>query len=153
MALYLIKTKLGAEKLVMSTVKDRAKKKKLQTYSIIIIPELRGYVIIEAEHLYEVENGVRDLQDVKQILGTIPYSEIEHFLKAETVKDVNRGDVVEIIEGPFRGEKARITRVDHAKAEVTIELVSTVVPIPITLGMRAIRRIDKAISPEEKENV
>ena len=67
------------------------------------------------------------------------------------------GDIVEIIGGPFKGEKAKITRVDTTKDEVILELFESTHPIPIKVHADYIKKImskDDAESqgpvPEEK---
>ena len=64
-------------------------------------------------------------------------------------KDVNiqKNDIVEIISGPFKREKAKVTRVDKAKDEVVVELLEAAVPIPITLTLANV----KVIRREEVE--
>ena len=58
-------------------------------------------------------------------------------------KEVNiqKNDIAEIISGPFKREKCKIARVDHAKEEVVVELLEAAVPIPITVKMDAVKVI------------
>ncbi len=63
---------------------------------------------------------------------------------------VNKGDVVEIIGGPFKNEKGKVTRVDEAKEELTIELLEAAIPIPITIPIESSRVIESAEKSEEK---
>lgn len=58
------------------------------------------------------------------------------------------GDIVEIIGGPFKGEKAKITRVDTTKDEVILELSESIRPIPIKVHADYIKKI---LSEEEGE--
>ena len=60
---------------------------------------------------------------------------------------VNIQDIVELISGPFKGEKARVVRVDLKKEELTIELFEATVPIPVTIRGDSI----KVIRKEEKD--
>jgi len=42
-----------------------------------------------------------------------PFSEVEHFLSpTPDVEGIAEGDIVELIAGPFKGEKARVQRID-----------------------------------------
>ena len=63
--------------------------------------------------------------------------------------EVSRGDIVEVVGGPFKNEKGKITRVDESREEVTIELLEAAIPIPITVGMASIRVLEKA---EDEKN-
>ena len=49
------------------------------------------------------------------------------------MKTLQEGQLVEIISGPFKGDKAKITRVNAAKEEVTVELQEAAVKIPVTI--------------------
>ena len=59
------------------------------------------------------------------------------------------GDVVRIIAGPFKGEKAKVTRLNLQKAEVVLELLEAAVAIPITLGLDSVKVIGKKEAEEE----
>jgi len=49
---------------------------------------------------------------------------------------------VELISGPFKGEKAVVKRVDKAHEEITMELIEAMVPIPITVKGDNVRVLD-----------
>ncbi len=53
------------------------------------------------------------------------------------------GNIVEVIAGPFKGEKARVQRIDEGKEEVTVELFEAMVPIPITVRGDHVRVLEK----------
>jgi transcription termination/antitermination protein NusG len=72
---------------------------------------------------------------------------------ASAYNDIRKNDIAEIITGPFKREKCKITRVDKTKDEVVVELLEAAVPIPITLKTDAIKVIrregeDETISDE-----
>jgi transcriptional antiterminator NusG len=56
---------------------------------------------------------------------------------------INEGAIVELISGPFKGEKARVKRVDVTKEEITVELFEAMVPIPITVRGDHVRVLSK----------
>jgi len=59
------------------------------------------------------------------------------------VTGMEAGDIVELIAGPFRGEKARIMRIDQSKEEITVELFEATVPIPVTVRGDHVKVIEK----------
>ena len=63
--------------------------------------------------------------------------------------NIQKNDIFEIISGPFKREKAKVTRIDQAKEEVIVELLEAAVPIPITVKLDAVKVIRRE---EEKEN-
>ena len=104
---------------------------------------MRGYIFIEAETRTDAEQGAFNIPYARGILPKeINYKEIEHMLE-QVKKDVNiqKNDICEIISGPFKREKAKISRVDKTKEEAVVELLESAVPIPITLKFDAIRVI------------
>ena len=67
-----------------------------------------------------------------QLLVTIP--------KDSGIKE---GDIVRVVSGPFKGEKAKVTRLDKTKSEVVVELLEAAVPIPITINLDSVKVIKK----------
>ncbi|MCX8169815.1 MAG: transcription elongation factor Spt5, partial [Candidatus Methanomethyliaceae archaeon] len=62
-------------------------------------------------------------------------------------------DRVEIVSGPFKGMQAKVTRVDKAKGEVTLELLEATYTLPITIRAEQVKIISKseAIKQEVQE--
>ena len=56
-----------------------------------------------------------------------------HLTPPPAVTGIAEGNIIEIISGPFKGEKASVQRIDEPKEEVTVELIEAMVPIPITV--------------------
>jgi transcriptional antiterminator NusG len=82
----------------------------------------------------------------------IEYREIEHMLEqVKKVVNIQKGDIAEIISGPFKREKCKITRVDKTKEEVVVELLESAVPIPLTLKIDAVKVIRRDTDDEAKE--
>jgi transcriptional antiterminator NusG len=50
---------------------------------------------------------------------------------------------VELIDGPFKGERAKIMQIDTSKEEVTVQLVESMVPIPVTVRAEALRMLEE----------
>ena len=51
--------------------------------------------------------------------------------------------IVELISGPFKGEKAKVVRIDESREDVVLELIEAAVPIPVTVKGDQIRLIQK----------
>ena len=52
-------------------------------------------------------------------------------------------NIVELISGPFKGERAKVVRIDESREEVVLELIEAAVPIPVTVKADQIRIIQK----------
>jgi len=62
------------------------------------------------------------------------YSDIDKFLVTKSmVAELNEGDTVEIVSGPFKSMRAKITRLEKEKQEVTVILLDTAYQMPISL--------------------
>lgn len=147
--IYALRVTANREDQVMSFVTSNAARKKIKVYSVIRPHGMRGYIFVEAENREEAEQAAYGIPYARGILPSeIPFKDIEHMLE-RVKKDVNiqKNDIVEIISGPFKREKAKVTRVDKAKDEVVVELLEAAVPIPITLTLANV----KVIRREEAE--
>ena len=105
---------------------------------------MRGYIFVEADSRSDAEQAAFRVPYARGLLShTLDYREIEHMLEKSKKVEMNirKGDIAEIISGPFRREKCKISRVDKGKEEVVVELLEAAVPIPITLKMDAIKVI------------
>ncbi|MFQ6136618.1 MAG: transcription elongation factor Spt5 [Candidatus Hydrothermarchaeales archaeon] len=142
---YAIRTTIGQEKSVADTLYNKIEKEKVGIYSILAPPSWRGYLAVEASNRTEIEKSLYGISHVRGIVeGEIGFDEIEGFLEPRSaVAKVDIGDVVELGSGPFKGEKARVVRVDVGKEEITVELFEATVPIPLTVRGDHIRVIRK----------
>lgn len=141
--IFSIRATANREDQVMSFMVSNAQRKKLGVYSVIRPHGLRGYIFAEAQNRQDVEEAAYGIPYSRGVLpGEISYKEIEHMLE-QTKKDTNikKGDIAEIISGPFKRQQCKISRVDKAKEEVVVELLEAAVPIPITLKMDAVKVI------------
>ena len=152
MALYVIRTAIGREAQVMDFIASNAKRSP-GIYSIVFPHGMTGYILIEADGYDSIKNIAMGIPYVRGILrNPTKYEEIEHLIefKPETI-DVHKGDVVSIIAGPFKGEKAKVTRVDLQKQQVVLELLQAAVPIPITLGLDSVKLAERAAEAAEEK--
>lgn len=151
-AIYALRTTANREDQVVAFLASNVKKKKLAVYSVVRPHGMRGYIFVEAGSRSDAEQAAYGVPYAKGILPNIvDYSEIEHMLE-QVKKDHNikQGDIAEVISGPFKREKAKVTRIDTTKEEVVVELLEAVVSIPITLKMDAIKVIRR--DDEEFDN-
>jgi len=154
--IFILKTTANREDQVMDFVADNVQKKNLGVHCIIRPHGLRGYIIMEAENKQEAEESYKGVPYAKGILSsTVEYDKISHMLQQAKIEiNIQKGDIVEIIAGPFKREKAKITRIDKQKEEVIVELLEAAVPIPITVkfdAVKVIRRDSEEEEPEDKE--
>ena len=149
--IFSIKTRVGREQSTANIIEKRADKMGLEIPALFVTPELRGYLFLEGFNKQKISDMLNTISYARKILeGNVPIKQIEHFLvPTSSVAKIAEGDLVEMISGPFRGETAKVTHIDDAKEEITVELLESVVPIPITVRGEQVRVVKR--KEEKKE--
>lgn len=120
----------------------------------ILVPEtLRGYVFLETLEFRDVEIAISGVPHVRgRVGGKVSFDEIDKFLvPPPAAEGLGTGDVVELTSGPFKGERARITRVDSAKEELIVELLDSPHTIPLRTHADFVKIVEKAKKEEVVE--
>ncbi len=126
----------------------------IKVTAVIVPNELQGYVLVETpEKMNRIEQLVEKIPHARAVVrrgkdegekSSMELAEVAHFLVPKpVVSGIEEGTIVELIAGPFKGEKAVVKRVDSAKEEITVELYESVVPIPITVRGDNVRVVEK----------
>jgi len=124
-----------------------------QFYAVIRPHGMRGYIFVEVASTTDAEAVLQGVPYARGLLPQeIPYGEIEHMLEQVKVEmNVRKNDIVEIISGPFKREKAKVVRINKQKEEIVVELLEAAVPIPITVKMDVVKVIRRESEGEEAE--
>lgn len=145
-SIFTVKTQVGQERNVAEMLAGKLRKAKDDPIVSILAPqELRGYVFVEGHDEEALKELIKPISYARSMLpGDVPFAEVEHFLTpVSAVAKIQEGDIVELVAGPFRGEKAKVTRIDDAKEEITVELFEALVPIPITVRGENVRVLQR----------
>src|SRR3989338_1115132 len=104
---------------------------------------MRGYIFIEAASKTDAEATLQGVPYARGLLTKeVEYKEVEHMLEQVKIEmNIQKGDIVEIISGPFKRENAKVMRINKQKEEIVVELLEAAVPIPITVKMDAVKVI------------
>lgn len=146
MVIYAIRTTVGREESVVDNLAAVVRRKGYHVYSVVFPKEFKGYVLVEADSLSTIEIAIKGVNHARGIVRSpVPLEDIQQSLtaKSATIK-IDKNDIVELVAGPFKGERARISRVDKTKREVTVELVEAAVPIPVTVAIESVRLVQHA---------
>ena len=146
--IFAIKTTSKQERTVADNILKAIETKAtdVKVTSFIVPNELQGYVLVETpEQRNRIEQLVELIAHARVLTkGETSLAEVGHFLIPKpVVSGIEEGTIVELIAGPFKGEKAVVKRVDSAKEEITVELYESVVPIPITVRGDNARVVEK----------
>jgi len=143
--IFTVRTTVGQESLVVDILSSKIRKEDLNIYSISVIPGLKGYMLIEGDNEVTIRRAITNASHVKGrgiVGGEVKVEELSGLLEAKPLmKSIKEGMKVELIAGPFKGEKAKVLRVNDTKEEVTVELLEAAVKIPVTIHAEHIRII------------
>ena len=143
--IFAVKTTTGQEKNVARLVAAKIAMAKIPIKAILVPEVLRGYIFVESEGPHHVEEAIAGVKHVRsRIPGQIGFSEIERYIiRKPIIEELNENDIVEITGGPFKGMRAKITRIDKSKAEVTLELLEATFTLPITVNSDYVKLVEK----------
>jgi transcriptional antiterminator NusG len=144
-SIMVLKTQMDQEKSVADSLVSKAQLGEKDIYAIFSPPGLRGYVFVEGMNTDRLREKTRDIKKARSFVdGETNIEEISHYLvPVSAVVGIVEGDLVELINGPFKGEIARVQQIDQSKEEITVELIEAMVPIPVTVKGDSVRVIEK----------
>ena len=139
--MYAVKTTASQERTVADMIINREEP---EVHAVLAPDSLTSYVMVEADNNAVLERVLEEVPHARTIVpGESSITEVEHFLSPKPdVEGIAEGDIVELIAGPFKGEKAQVQRIDEGKDQVTVELYEATVPIPVTVRGDQIRVLD-----------
>lgn len=142
MPLYAIKTTASHENTVADMVTNRGYE---EIHAAMAPDQMTSYTIVEAENRGVVERSIEEVPHARKVLeGTTSMSEVDRFLEERSdVEGLKEGAVVRLTDGPFQGEKAKITEIDESNERATVELYEATVPIPVDVRGDQLRVLDK----------
>ena len=145
-SIMVLKTQIDQEKTVANELASKANKSAdKDIYAILSPAGLRGYVFVEGMNTDRVREKSKDIKKARNFIeGEAKIEEVSPYLTpVSAVVGIVEGDTVELINGPFKGEKARVQHIDHGKEEITVELTEAMVPIPVTVKGDSVRLVEK----------
>ncbi|MBI5223661.1 transcription elongation factor Spt5 [Candidatus Micrarchaeota archaeon] len=145
--IYALRVTSGQEKILAEMLVKKSKAEKLNIYSVIYLDNIKGYLFVEADEENTVVKLTQKIKHVKGFLRkSMALAEIQNLIQMSSSQSVTTepGDTVEMVSGPFKGERAKVIKIDEAKDEITVELVEVAVPIPVTVKTKMLRLFKKA---------
>ena len=145
--IFAVTTPIGQERAAADSMLPRINPAKQGIVSLLCPTKLRGFILVEAYDVRELKRIVKGVPKVRRVVEgerLISMEEIEKFLTPKPVLEgIRPGNIVELVSGPFKGEKAKVQHVDNDKEEITVELFEAMVPIPVTVKGEHVRLVDK----------
>ncbi len=145
---YALKVTAGQEYNVALLLNNRAARGEYKVDAVLVIPGLKGLVFVESEGMYEARRLAYGLKHVRGVVkGAVTAEEMEKLLRPRPLAEqLNIGDIVEIIRGPFAGMRGRIINVDRVKNEIKVELAEAAYVLPVTISADDVRIVQRASS-------
>ena len=149
--IFVVKTTTGQERNVARLIASKVEISKIPIKALLVPDTIKGYVFIEADGPHIVEEAIAGVRHVRsRIPGLVSFSEIERYImRKPVIEDLYEDDVVEITGGPFKGMRAKITRIDKPKGEVTLELLEATFTLPITVHSDYVKLVEKSKTRSE----
>ncbi|MCD6445962.1 transcription elongation factor Spt5 [Candidatus Bathyarchaeota archaeon] len=149
--IFAVRTTTGQEKNVAKLVAARVEMNNIPIKAILVPEVLRGYIFVEADGPHFVEKAIAGIKHVRtRVPGIVSFSEVERYIvRKPVIAELGENDIVEITGGPFKGMRAKITRIDRTKEEVTLELLEATFTLPITVHSDYVKLVEKAKSGSE----
>ena len=115
-------------------------------YAIITLPNIKGYIFIEADSKEKVSLITQAVRHVKSRPALVVKKEeiMQHLVERPIIETISIGDMVEIVAGPLRGIYGRVVRIDKPKNELTIEPADAAFPLPISISADQVRLAQQA---------
>jgi len=144
-AIFTVRTTAGQERNVANLVAAKVETNNLPVKAVLVPETLKGYIFIEAEGPHIVDEAIGGIKHVRsRVPGIVSFSEVERYIVAKPmIEELDVGDIVEVVSGPFKGMKAKITRVDETKEEVVLELLEATFTLPITVHADYVKVVEK----------
>jgi transcriptional antiterminator NusG len=149
---FAVRTTAGQERNAAELVGLKAQSKKLPVISVLAPETLRGYIFIEALNPHVIEEAIAGIRHVKsRVPGRVQFPEIEKYLITKPIiEELGVGYTVEITGGPFKGMRAKITRINKVRKEATLELLEATFTLPITVNVDYLKLVKKADIDKEE---
>ncbi|MCD7781919.1 MAG: transcription elongation factor Spt5 [Methanosphaera sp.] len=142
---YAMRVIMGQEQNVAALLAQSVKHEDVGVSAVLSPDSMQGYIFVEADRSLDMRHPALKVPNLRSLVeGDVDFDELKSFLNPEPVmSNIIKGSVVELTSGPFKGEKAKVVRIDEAKEDVVLELIEAAVPIPVTVKGDQIRLIQK----------
>lgn len=142
--IHVLKVIVGRESVVAEAIEKAAKNRNLDIKAIFYTQEMKGYVFVEGNK-DQLMDLIKEIQPIRGYLQPTTLEELKKYLFPQEAKiEIDIGDIVEVIGGPFKGERGRVSNIDFGKREITIDFLESAVPLPLTLSFEMVRVVEKA---------
>ena len=140
---YAVYVSGGTEERTALIIYTRATMYGLDVRSIVVPTDLQGVVFVEVGNVGDLYEAIRGIRSVKRKRPTLVKLEDVVKLARPVVEipELERGMLVEVIGGPFRGMKGRVIEVHEARGEVDMVLLESDFQMAVTVPIEYVRPV------------
>ncbi|MCE4602690.1 MAG: transcription elongation factor Spt5 [Desulfurococcales archaeon] len=135
----------GTEERVALLLAERARRMGLDLRSVLVSPKIKRYIIVEVgdpNDFYILIRGVKNLKRRRPIKMKV--DEVVGLAKPEReVPKLERGQVVEVTGGPFKGMRGRIVEVYEGRGEVDLTLLESDFRMVVTIPIDQVKPVEE----------
>lgn len=136
---------MGQERSLARLVDLKGNKPDSGIYAVLIPDSLSGYCFVEGENQMKVESsfaGIRILSSRAVGNKSIDIDDLISLLNPKpSIEGLQEGDIVEVIDGPFKGYRAKLTRIEGHSQEITCELLESTMALPIKIHADYVKKL------------
>jgi transcriptional antiterminator NusG len=152
--IYLFRAKKGQEKSLAKLAALKGSKTDSGVYAILLSEAHKGYAFVEGDSQMKVEISLAGVKPLSaRAVGTeaVPIDELSSLLNPRpAIEGLEIGAIVQIIDGPFKGLKAKLTRVEESSPEITVELLDSTMTLPVRIHGDYVKKMSEPIGEKNK---
>ena len=135
----------GTEERVALLLAERARRLGLDLRSVLVSPKIKRYIIVEVgdpNDFFLLIRGVKNLKRRRPIKMKV--EEALSLAKPEKeLPKLERGQLVEVTAGPFKGMRGRIVEVYEARGEVDLTLLESDFRMVVTIPIDQVKPVEE----------
>ncbi|MFN4046403.1 MAG: transcription elongation factor Spt5 [Acidilobaceae archaeon] len=142
---YAIQVTGGMEERVALIIVERAKSMGFKVRSVLVPVDSKGFLVVEVENpgvLFHVTRGIRHVKRKRPIL--VKEEEVVRLARPIVeVPKLSKGQLIEVIGGPFKGMKGKVIEVHEARGEVDVALLEADYRMIVTIPLDLVKLVEE----------
>ena len=155
MPIFAFRAKMGQEKSLAQMAEIKGGQRNSGVYAVLLAESLKGYAFVEGVGQLEIETalgGIRTISARAVRDVEVPIEELSDLLNPRpAIEGLELGAIVQIIDGPFKGLKAKLTRVEDASQEITVELLDSTMSLPVRIHADYVKKLTADTEERKKK--
>ena len=152
MPIFTFKAKLNQERALARMVEVKADKGGV--WAVVMSDNLKGYVFIEGESQHQIEEAMKEVRPIRGralFNREVPIEELLGILTPKpTIDSLQVGDTVEIVDGPFKGFRAKLLNMDSTNQDIQVSLQDANMSFPVKIHADYVKKVASEEESDDK---